>query len=281
MYVGSISLLMVCGNVLCITCELPWEKKCIEFHITGIEYADLSFKELIAYINSKGGEFKGHALTDMSSISFLEDKYDIVTSQFSFEYSDWKETINAIDDKLNVDGILVLAIHIKTGAYYQGATHEIMLAEYFLNKVNLIKFVRNTIIENKLTLNSVSNEILQEKIDHMISVGQSYFRRIKLDLNLNSYPNFITNIFEVTSSIILNLRNIDESFVILKLDELEASLNFHTERLNNLIDGAFSIENIETLKAELRTKGFNNIIVEEVRREIDQNAISWFVQAKK
>ncbi|PHS14767.1 MAG: hypothetical protein COA86_15340 [Kangiella sp.] len=257
------------------------EKKCIEFHITGIEYADLSFKELIAYINSKGGEFKGHALTDMSSISFLEDKYDIVTSQFSFEYSDWKETINAIDDKLNVDGILVLAIHIKTGAYYQGATHEIMLAEYFLNKVNLIKFVRNTIIENKLTLNSVSNEILQEKIDHMISVGQSYFRRIKLDLNLNSYPNFITNIFEVTSSIILNLRNIDESFVILKLDELEASLNFHTERLNNLIDGAFSIENIETLKAELRTKGFNNIIVEEVRREIDQNAISWFVQAKK
>ena len=257
------------------------EKKRIEFYITGIEYADISFKELINYVNSKGGEFKGHALTDMSSMSFLEGKYDIVTSQFSFEYSDWKETINAIDDKLNVNGILMLAIHIEAGAYYQGASHEITLAQYFLEKVNLIRFVRNTIIKNKLAENIVSNEVLQEKTDQMISVGQSYYRQIKIDFNLHSYPNFITNIFEVVSSIILNLRNIDEPFVVLKLDELEASLNFHIDRLNNLLDGAFSTDDIETLKAKLQAKGFNHIIVEELQREIDQNSISWFVQAKK
>lgn len=256
------------------------DNKPYHYYIAGLDSANIDFTSLSLHIEKNNGTFCGYPSKDMSCINDVDGFFDIVTSQFAIEYSDWKNSIIQLSSKIKNKGNFLSIIHSKNGAYFRGAIQELRILKFLDENANIVELFRQELME-QYHLEAPTKDVINSRLNKIKSVGAIFYKKIQQEFSLTYFPQFVNNVFEVISELVINFEQLEKHFVKNKLTELECSLYDHRERLKNLTNGAFSDETLAEFTQCLEKNSFVNIEVGEIIREADGSQIAWSIKAMK
>ena len=234
--------------------------------VEGCDLADINEAKIISGNDEldeaiKQVEFKFN--TPLERLPYLSEQFDILISQFGFEYSDWDKSLPEALRVLKDNGELVLMLHHPDSAITKDCIGGIRVLTWFFNEKILDDIA--TLIDLKLRNKNISFAKLNKEIIHKLQTFEV------LD---SAEQVWFLDVMTKISKLIININH--ESTKVLK--NLEGFVDKQIERLEDQVSVAFSKEKVtdRIKKSQITIK---NVIVEEFF--VDNELFCWKVLITK
>lgn len=219
-----------------------------------------------------------HAGMPIEKIDALEKKFDLITSQFGFEYSNTETATASIYKALKKEGVFKAICHFTGSQLYKNCLEEIEAYQLATGELEITEKTRSFLetlgsitsieaLEKKLT-----NEDTQSKLEQLVAA---------IEKLIQNHPQ---------SSITAFIRNSTEDFLanqlISSVDIKRQFLNFVSSELKltelrskDQINAALSEEDISNLSRNFSKLGMQIVTCEKFHDE--QSCIGWLLEFRK
>lgn len=206
-------------------------------------------------------EFKFN--TPLERLPYPNNQFDVLASQFGFEYSDWDKSLPEALRVLKDNGELILMLHHPDSAITKDCIGGIRVLTWFFNE-NILDDIA-TLIDLKLRDESISFAKLNEEIIHKLQTFKV------LD---SAEQVWFLDVMTKLSKLIININH--ESKKVLK--NLEEFIGKQISRLEDQVSVAFSKEEV-TNRIKKSQVTMKNVIIEEFF--VDNELFCWKVLITK
>lgn len=260
---GANEVLDLCtGNASLLRLGKQTIKASSQIKLTGVDYADIRPQD------SFGEEANIDLLfnVNIEKLPFRNNSFDYVISNFGFEYSDIKKSINEVARILKPGGKVLLVCHCFDSILIKSNSEELLLLEEMFEKNNVLDSLTglidalNTKEQNSLQKNTEVNSAYQNASEEAEKYRIALNARLT-DLAKNHHQALEESEFLVFLKFLLNKNTKDKVEV---LAQQKIALFHHKLRLKAMVDAALSCQTLESFASLLAPLGFKNIEIENV-----------------
>ncbi|MGB0947758.1 MAG: class I SAM-dependent methyltransferase, partial [Pseudoalteromonas marina] len=203
-------------------------------------------------INSAINKIKFQFNTSLENLPYPNEYFDILVSQFGFEYSNWSHSLNEARRVLNKDGEIILMMHHPDSVITNDCKSGLKILNWMLEN-NILNE-----LESLVTLKLQGHiELFQTRNKEVIQKIQS------LNISNDEEKLWFADIMSKVSKIMLNIDQTSKT----KLNSLQNALRQQIERLLDQTSVAFSEDEIyekfeaaklKNMKMSIATFNVNN-----------------------
>ncbi|WP_157953990.1 class I SAM-dependent methyltransferase [Microbulbifer sp. A4B17] len=219
-----------------------------------------------------------HSKTPSENISSIGKNFNLITSQFGFEYSNTGKTAENIYLTLDSGGIFKAICHKTNSKPYSDCTDEVAAYELSKNKLDIPHKIKSLLSEFENTQTSHQLELNLKRVE----------TQRKLGVLISSIESLIAT--HPRAAITAFIRNSTEAFLQRKLlsgketksqfvDFLETELKHAGRRSKDQLNAALSKEDIEKLLSKFSDLGMKTITLEEFYEE--ELCTGWRIEIQK
>jgi len=202
------------------------------------------------------GGIEFHSHTPCESQPFDDDRFDLVTSQFGFEYSDIERSLLEIRRVLKVDGRFVAISHHLDSDLIKAAIVEVEVYERALDELDLFGSLRN--YTEAIGELDGEQSTVAAKISKASPLAAGLLKKVK-DFR-EQYPDeeLCREIVEAVSRL-AKPQYPSSADRIMVVDAAEKDFGFARARLQDMAQAAMSQENIELFSIMAKEAGFGSV----------------------
>ena len=225
-------------GALAIWLQCLLERKNLSGSVYGCDLANINELKItsdVDEIDSAINKVKFQFNTSLENLPYPNEYFDILVSQFGFEYSNWSHSLNEAFRVLKKDGEIILMMHHPDSAITNDCKSGLKVLNWMLEN-NILNE-----LENLVTLKLQGNiELFQTRNKDAIQKIQS------LVISNDEEKFWFADIMSKVSKIMLNIDQTSKA----KLSGLQNALKQQVERLSDQTSVAFSKDEIyEKFKA--------------------------------
>jgi SAM-dependent methyltransferase len=230
------------------------------FSITAVDQADI---DPASYVSRHGEEMAAISfvgLTEIEALPFPDSSFDVVISQYGFEYSDMPRAVRELARVLAPGAQLRFVVHAAEGAVAANARPVVADADMLLDTIGLIGASRRCFdaiarVERGGDPSAIARQqacAAVEAFKTALRLTAGYAPKAADSLMFQNSGGVLLDAFEARSSVGFDA-------VQAKIDRVEAEILAHRGRLQALIDAALDRAGVETLKARLAEAGAKEV----------------------
>jgi ubiquinone/menaquinone biosynthesis C-methylase UbiE len=253
---GAVYLDLATGKgALAIWLQCLLKRKKISGSVYGCDLANIDELKItsdVDEINSAINKVKFQFNTSLENLPYPNEYFDILVSQFGFEYSNWSHSLNEARRVLNKDGEIILMMHHPDSVITNDCKSGLKILNWMLES-NILNE-----LESLVTLKLQGHiELFQTRNKEVIQKIQS------LNISNDEEKLWFADIMSKVSKIMLNIDQTSKT----KLNSLQNALRQQIERLLDQTSVAFSEDEIyekfeaaklKNMKMSIATFNVNN-----------------------
>lgn len=216
--------------------------------------------------------------TDVRTIPFDENSFDIVTSQFGIEYAG-VEYISNIANLVKPEGQLALIIHHAKGSIFSECSDNAK-AIMHLQDSNFLPLAIKMFEAGFSALASQNSEEAKHALAEFMPVFKS-LEPIMDQFGINVAGKTIQTLYNTVAKIQQNINSYAETEVIGWLQEMSAEIPSYLGRMEAMVHAAISTETFTNLCESLESQNFSLTEAQEINTNESAIPLAWILVAKK
>jgi ubiquinone/menaquinone biosynthesis C-methylase UbiE len=230
--------------------------------VAGCDLANIEKNKITSKDNSINNaiekvEFKFNTL--LEALPYEDNSFDVLVSQFGFEYSDWNKSLPEALRVLKEEGEMILMIHHPNSSITNDCRSGVNILSRILDKNIFDKLI--DVVNLKLTGENTSYENHNKAIINEIQ---------SLEINTEDERVWFIDVMSKISNIMINL----DLQSINNLISLKGSVNHQIDRLNDQLSVAFDESEI---RAKIASSGIKSKKISIENAYVDKALFSWKV----
>ncbi len=265
------------GAIATIAAELSIDKG-KGFFVAATDLADVSV-DLIGDEKTKAARetIEFHGQTPCENQPFEDDSFDLVTSQFGFEYSDIGKTLIEIRRVLKPGGRFVAISHHAESVLIENSKVEIEIYDFALNKIDLVGTAKRYF------------KALGDPAQHPDQQRKAAKRARPLAASLKTRMNAFREKYEthdcaqfIAGAVSYTVRVAQETTLKEKLDALDraqSDFELAKARLDDMVAAALDSDQIKSFNVLAKEAGFQSVDSLELYTE-DSSLAGWQIHLR-
>ena len=244
------------GALACIAAE-NLEKKGLSVHISAADAAEIPEKiNAPEFIQKQRERIKFFSNMPCENLEFPDDTFDIITSQYGVEYSDWETSLAEIFRILKRSGSAHLVCHCQASSLIEASMADIAIYD--------AAFHENAIFEAAVNFcKGLEQQVPAErpKLSHTLN------REINLFRENHRQQELCATLISDISSQLKQLKETNPATVIVKLNERKDEYAAAYSRLKDMTKAALSENGVKQFRETGLSSGFSSAKVNELYQD--------------
>jgi ubiquinone/menaquinone biosynthesis C-methylase UbiE len=190
---------------------------------------------------------------------FEDNSFDLVTSQFGFEYSNTELTLGEVRRVLKPGGKFAAISHHVESGLIENSRKELEVYQSALDELDLFGLFRKYLV----IAGDLSGS--QQQFTQAIKKASPYSRKINeaVELFRQRHPNneCASQMVNAISHFARNARNTEYKVLMAEVRAAEQDFNFARARLRDMLDASLGEEQIGKLKSSAVVAGFDSVTI--------------------
>lgn len=247
------------GTVLKILSELSFE------NLHGVDISDAAINVLATQLPNVSGK-----VSSLEKMPYEDKSFDLLVSQFGFEYSDWQKTIPEIARILSGEGVFMALSH-KTGS----AIHSEVVAK--LNQINRLKDIDIFPLSKELFTAAKTGKAGRSMDD----IGREFSdKRIELESLAKESGGLAGHYLSGVHQMYERRHNYDLQDILAWIDGNESEMQRFIGRMKSMDKAALDEGDIGALQ-EAFDNTFMNVQKPYILKDDNGSELGWIIIARK
>lgn len=199
---------------------------------------------------------------------FNSNSYQLIVSQFGFEYSDTRRSLEEIDRLLTDDGFFVALCHSKKSSITKDSSNGISVYNFLLRESPLISTLELLLDLALKVIPQIGDEnwLKHPYFKILISHVEWIFKQVNYHFEGDAFTPWIEDVSKSIYQVIDNLKNKHLNNISSLLRKNLSSLNNHIKRLEEQVHSSLSESDTKEIK-ELCKLHFSKVNIETIYLE--------------
>ncbi len=253
--------------------------------MTNLTGLDIS-ASAIDVLKNKFPMIKG-VTSPVDNTPFIDDEFDIITSQFGFEYAgsskQLEKTIHEMTRILNPNGRIILIAHIKNGVIMRDCQQSLNHIEVMI-KNRFIKAAKHTF----LTAHKANNEKTQQSKNKAEAAMKQLNKASKpildwlsqANLEKDNFAKFTHHLLNGSNQLLQNYHKYNPKDGGLWFDGMASETIAYKGRMSSMIKAALSEKDAQKIVSTFRIAGFTPQSLEKLYFTDKHTPAAWIIQTQ-